>query len=103
MPHSDQDDAEAGRPRSARPSPVAAQFYIVQEPGTNRCTITEQPAAPDVGPSNPLPTILPYPTPPQTPSQPDEPTSTVVVGDGAYGDRTTAEADLSTIAACTGQ
>jgi hypothetical protein len=54
---------------------LCAQFYIVQEPGTTRCTITEQPPAPDAG---------------------------TIVGDGAYGDRANAEADMRTIAACAG-
>jgi hypothetical protein len=52
---------------------LCAQFFIVQYPETNRCTITEQPPAPGVG---------------------------TIVGDGAYGDRATAEADMRTIAAC---
>jgi hypothetical protein len=52
---------------------LCAQFFIVQEPGTNRCTITEQPPAPGAG---------------------------TVVGDGAYGDRAVAEAEMRTIAAC---
>jgi hypothetical protein len=54
---------------------LCAQFYIVQEPGTNRCTIAEQPPGLNAG---------------------------VIVGDGAYGDRATAEADMRTIAACAG-
>jgi hypothetical protein len=56
---------------------VCAQFFIVQDPKTNRCTIEERPPSP--GDS-----------------------SAVVVGDGAYGDRAIAEADMRTIAACTG-
>jgi hypothetical protein len=28
---------------------LCAQFFIVQEPGTNRCTIAERPPAPDAG------------------------------------------------------
>jgi len=55
---------------------LCAQFYIVQDPRTNRCTISEQP--PTTGDDR------------------------VVVGDGAYGDRASAEADMRTIAACTG-
>jgi hypothetical protein len=54
---------------------LCAQFYIVQEPGTTRCKIAEQPPAPNAG---------------------------VIVGDGAYGDRATAEADMRTIAVCAG-
>jgi hypothetical protein len=49
-----------------------AQFFIVQDDATKQCTIVEQP-----------------------------PTSgSTLVGDGAYGDRATAEADMKTIAAC---
>jgi hypothetical protein len=79
---------------------LAAQFLIMLDSATNRCAITEQ--APDPSPkvSNPLPTSPPYPTPyPGTPS-PSASTNTVLVGDGAYGDRTTAEADMRAIAAC---
>ena len=54
---------------------LCAQYFIVQDPETNRCTITDQPPAPNAG---------------------------VIVGDGAYGDRATAEADMRTIAACAG-
>jgi hypothetical protein len=54
---------------------LSAQFFIVQEPGTTRCTITEQPPVAGGG---------------------------TIVGDGAYGDRATAEADMRTIAACAG-
>ena len=78
----------------------AAQFFIVQDSATNRCTITEQ--APDLSPgvSNPLPTSPPYPNvSPDTPS-PSTSTNAVLVGDGAYGDRTGAEADMRAIAAC---
>ena len=49
------------------------QFFIVQDSATNRCTIAEQPPAVGAG---------------------------VIVGDGAYGDRATAEADMRRIAAC---
>jgi hypothetical protein len=52
---------------------LGAQFFIVQEPGTTRCTITEKPPAEGAG---------------------------TVVGDGAYGDRASAESDMRTIAAC---
>jgi hypothetical protein len=54
---------------------LSAQFFIVQDPTTKRCTVTEQAPAPDAG---------------------------VLLGDGAYGDRATAEADMSKIAACNG-
>jgi hypothetical protein len=79
---------------------LAAQFFIVQDSATNRCTITEQ--APDLSPgvSNPLPTSPPYPpVSPDTPSR-SASTNAVVVGDGAYGDRAAAEADMRAIAAC---
>src|SRR5260370_40952093 len=76
-------------------------FFIVQVPAANRCTIAEEPPNPRAGPSNPLPTNPPYSTLSQAPSQP-MPTSTVVVGDGAYGDRATAEADMKAIAGCAG-
>ena len=52
---------------------LSDQFFIVQEPGTNRCTIAEQPPAEGAG---------------------------TMVGDGAYGDRASAEFDMRTIAAC---
>src|SRR6266849_4306265 len=81
---------------------LSAQFFIVQDSATNRCTVAEQPPNPGAAVSNPLPTSPPYPTPsPSTPSR-SMPTSTVLVGDGAYGDRAAAEADMRAIAACLG-
>jgi hypothetical protein len=56
---------------------LSAQFFIIQDSKTNRCTIEERPPAP--GDPN-----------------------AVVVGDGAYGDRGTAEFDVRRIAACAG-
>jgi hypothetical protein len=53
-------------------SALCAQFYIVQDPTTNRCAITAGPPVPQG----------------------------VIVGDGTYGDRAGAEADMRTIAAC---
>jgi hypothetical protein len=53
------------------------QFFIVQDPKTNRCTIEQR--AP-------------------TPGDP----AAVLVGDGAYGDQGTAESDMRRIAACAG-
>jgi hypothetical protein len=81
---------------------VSAQFFIVQDSATNQCTITEQ--APDLGAavSNPLPTNPPYPTTSQNTPSRSMPTSTVPVGDGAYGERAAAEADMRGIAACLG-
>ena len=79
---------------------LSAQFFIVQDSATNRCTITEQPPDPGAAVSNPLPTSPPYPTPSQNTRSPSMPTSTVLVGDGAYGDRAAAEADMRAIAAC---
>jgi hypothetical protein len=81
---------------------LCAEFFIVQDLGTNRCTIAEQPPVRGAGPSNPLPTTPPYPTPPQE-SEPTPMSTEAVVGDGAYGDRATAEADMRVIAACAGQ
>jgi|SRR5262249_7162932 hypothetical protein len=78
---------------------LCAQFFIVQDLGTNRCTIAEQSPVRGAGPSNPLPTNPPYPTPSQE-SQPTPMSTEAVVGDGAYGDRATAEADMRVIAAC---
>jgi hypothetical protein len=52
---------------------LCAQFFIVQYPGTTRCTITDQTPAEGAG---------------------------TIVGDGAYGDRATAEDDMRKIAAC---
>jgi hypothetical protein len=57
---------------------VCAQFFIVQDPKTDRCTVEERAPAP--GDPN-----------------------AVVVGDGAYGERALAEADMRTIAACAGK
>jgi hypothetical protein len=54
---------------------LSAQFYIVQNPTTGRCTIADQPPAPGAG---------------------------IIVGDGAYGDRASAERDIGTMAACMG-
>jgi hypothetical protein len=78
----------------------AAQFFIVQDSATDRCTITEQ--APDLSPQvpNAVPISPPYPTAsPGTPS-PSTSTNAVLVGDGAYGDRAAAEVDMRAIAAC---
>jgi len=79
---------------------LGAQFFIILDSATNRCTITEQ--APDQSPgvSNPLPTSSPYPT--VSPDTPPRSTSTnaVPVGDGAYGDRAAAETDMRAIAVC---
>jgi hypothetical protein len=52
---------------------LCAQFFIVQEPGMNRCTITDTPPAQGAG---------------------------TIVGDGGYGDRETAEFEMKRIAAC---
>ena len=79
---------------------LGAQFFIMLDSATNRCTITEQ--APDLSPgvSNPLPTSPPYSTvSPGTPS-PSTSTNAVLVGDGAYGDRAATETDMRAIAAC---
>jgi hypothetical protein len=81
---------------------LCAEFFIMLDSATNRCTITEH--APDLssGGSNPMPTSPPYPiVSPGTPS-PSESTNAVRVGDGAYGDRAAAEADMRAIAACAG-
>jgi hypothetical protein len=69
-----------------------AQFFILLDSATNRCTITDQAPALWPGVSDPQANNLPPPTS----------TTTVLVGDGAYGDRLTAELDLRTIAVCAG-
>lgn len=51
----------------------SAEFFIVQDAATKRCSVVEQP-----------------------------PAGAIVVGDGAYGDRASAEADMKAIAACNG-
>jgi hypothetical protein len=56
-------------------SPALADYFIVQEPGTNRCSVTSQSPAPDAG---------------------------SLVGDGAYGDQAAADADMRALAACAG-
>jgi hypothetical protein len=78
---------------------LCAQYFIVQDPGTNRCTIIEQPTIPGSGALVVIEDGASGDRPPTAGSAP------VVVGDGAYGDRPTAEADMRTIAACatTGQ
>jgi len=76
-----------------------AQFFIIQDPATNRCTIADQ--LPNLRPavSNPPPTgWSPAASPDTTP--PSTSMNTVLVGDGAYGDRAAAEADMRAIAAC---
>jgi hypothetical protein len=85
---------------SATPA-LAAQFFIILDSGTNRCTITDQPPALWAGVSDPLPNNPPYPAVPSARPSPAS-TNTVVVGDGAYGDRLAAERDLRAIAACAG-
>ena len=55
---------------------LSDQFYIVQDSATKRCIITEQPPAEGVG---------------------------IVVGDGAYADRRSAEADMKTVYVCISQ
>jgi hypothetical protein len=78
---------------------LGAQFFIILDSATNRCTITDQVPALWPGVSDPLPNNPPYPAVPSaTPSS----TTTVLVGDGAYGDRLAAERDLRAIAACAG-
>jgi hypothetical protein len=52
------------------------QFYIVQDTTTYRCAIAERPPTQAAG---------------------------IVVGDGAYGDRNSAEADMTTIHVCSSQ
>jgi hypothetical protein len=52
------------------------QFYIVQDAATKRCAITEQPPPEGTG---------------------------IIVGDGAYADRSSAEADMKTIHVCIAQ
>lgn len=52
---------------------LSAQFFIVQD-ANKRCTVTEQP-----------------------------PANAVIVGDGAYGDQASAEADMKTIFVCSTQ
>jgi hypothetical protein len=78
---------------------LCAQYFIVLEPGTNRCTIIEQPTPPDSG------TVIVIGDGASGDRPPTPGSAPVLVGDGAYGDRPTAEADMRTIAACatTGQ
>jgi hypothetical protein len=82
-------------------SALGAQFFIIQDSATNRCTITEQ--LPDLGPavSSPPPTGWSPAASPDTTS-PSPSTNSVLVGDGAYGDRVAAEIDMKAIAACAG-
>jgi hypothetical protein len=78
-----------------------AQFFIILDSATNRCTITDQAPTLWPGVSDPLPSNPPYPTVPSgTPSSTS--TTAMLVGDGAYGDRLAAELDLRAIAACAG-
>ena len=72
-------------------------FFIVQDPGTNRCVIVEQ----DPGSGS---VVVVFGDATQG-ERPPEGASPVIVGDGAYGNRPSAEADMRTIAACatTGQ
>ena len=86
---------------SATPA-LGAQFFIVKDSTTNRCTITEQ--LPDLRPavSNPTPAGWSSPTASPDTTSPSPSTNTVLVGDGAYGDRAAAEADMRAIAACAG-
>jgi hypothetical protein len=55
---------------------LSDQFYIVQDSTTHQCGIAERPPAQGAG---------------------------VVVGDGAYGDRNSAETDIKTIHVCISQ
>lgn len=55
---------------------LSNQFYIVQDAATKQCAIAEHPPSESAG---------------------------IVVGDGAYGDRGSAEADMRTIHACISQ
>lgn len=81
---------------------LGAQFFIILDSGTNRCTITEQAPGLWQEVSNPLPTSPPYPTVSSGTPSPSASTNTVPVGDGAYGDRAAAETDMRAIAACAG-
>jgi hypothetical protein len=86
---------------SATPA-FGAQFFIILDSTTNRCTITDQiPAALLPGVSDSLPNNPPYPTVSSGTPSPAS-TTTMLVGDGAYGDRLAAERDLRAIAACAG-
>jgi hypothetical protein len=55
---------------------LCEQFYIVQDDATKRCRIAEHPPAEGAG---------------------------IVVGDGVYGDRRSAEIDMATIYPCISQ
>jgi hypothetical protein len=55
---------------------LSDQFYIIQDAATKRCAIAEQPPNESVG---------------------------IVVGDGAYADRGSAETDMRTIHVCISQ
>jgi hypothetical protein len=72
-------------------------FFIVQDPGTNRCTIVEQESGSG--------SVVVFGDGGQGDRPPAPGSPPVVVGDGAYGDRPAAEADMRAIAACatTGQ
>src|SRR5262245_40608334 len=62
---------------AALPTPAfSEQFYIIQDTATYRCAIAERPPAEGAG---------------------------IVVGDGAYGDRNSAETDMKTIYVCSSQ
>jgi hypothetical protein len=65
---------------------LCTQYFIVQEPRTDRCTIVEQ--APGSG------GVVVFGDGAQG-ERPPEGSGPVVVGDGAYGDRPTAEGDTS--------
>jgi hypothetical protein len=80
---------------------LGAQFFIILDSATNRCTITDQVPALWPAVSDPLPNNPPYPVVPSGTPSPTS-TTTVLVGDGAYGDRLAAELDLRAIAACAG-
>jgi hypothetical protein len=80
---------------------LGAQFFIIVDSATNRCTISDQVPTLWPGIPNPLPNNPPYPAVPSGTPSPTS-TTTAVVGDGAYGDRLAAELDLRAIAACAG-
>jgi hypothetical protein len=68
-----------------------AQFLIVQDPGTNRCSIVQQ--------ENGSGSVVVFGQGAQG-DQPSQGSGPVIVGDGVYGNRPAADADMRTIAAC---
>jgi hypothetical protein len=81
----------AGNHQQQIPVTAPERFLIVQESGTNRCSIVQQ--------GNGAGSVVVFGDGAQG-DRPWQGSGLAIVGDGAYGNRAAADADMRTIAAC---